>query len=67
MDINYKIKTDKDFNKAVDDLKESLGNHRFGVLWELNFKDKLKEKGLEFNNNFKILEVCNPPQAKQVL
>lgn len=67
MDISYKIKTDKNFNKAVDDLKESLGNHKFGVLWELNFKDKLKEKGLKFDRNLKILEVCNPPQAKQVL
>jgi len=67
MDINYKIKTSKSFDQAVEDLKESLSNHNFGVLWELNFKDKLKEKGLDFNKNFKILEVCNPSQAKQVL
>lgn len=67
MDINYKIRTEKKFEKAIEDLKESLGNHKFGVLWELNFKDKLKEKGLDFDKNFKILEVCNPKQAKQVL
>jgi uncharacterized protein (DUF302 family) len=34
-------------------------------LWELNFKDKLQEKGLDFDKNFKILEVCNPVQAKE--
>ena len=67
MDINYKIRADKGFEKAIEDLKESLSNHKFGVLWELNFKDKLKEKGLDFDKNFKILEVCNPTQAKQVL
>lgn len=67
MDINYKIKTDKSFEKAIEDLKQSLSNHKFGVLYELNFKDKLKEKGLDFDRNFKILEVCNPSQAKQVL
>jgi hypothetical protein len=26
---------------------------------ELNFKDKLKEKGQDFDRNFKALEVCN--------
>ena len=32
-----------------------------------NFKDKLQEKGLEFKDDFVILEVCNPKQAKEVL
>lgn len=67
MNINYEVKTDKPFEKAVEDLKESLGKKSFGVLWELNFKDKLKEKELEFDKNFKILEVCNPKQAKEIL
>lgn len=67
MDINYKVRTEKGFEKAIEVLKESLSNHKFGVLWELNFKDKLKEKGLDFDKNFKILEVCNPKQAKEIL
>lgn len=67
MDIYYKVQTNKNFEKAIQDLKESLSNHKFGVLWELNFKDKLKEKGLNFNKNFNILEVCNPKQAQEVL
>lgn len=67
MDIQYKVATDKSFGKALEDIKSSLSNHNFGVLWELSFKDKLAEKGLEFNKNFTILEVCNPKQAKEVL
>lgn len=67
MDVQYKVATDKSFEEALEDLKSSLGNHNFGVLWELSFKDKLAEKGLEFNKNFTILEVCNPKQAKEVL
>ena len=67
MDMNYEVKTDKSFEIAVEDLKNSLSSHKFGVLWEMNFKDKLKEKGLEFERNFEILEVCNPQQAKRVL
>ena len=67
MDLIYKVRSNKSFETATKDLKESLVNNHFGVLWELDFKDKLKEKGLDFAKNFKILEVCNPSQAKKVL
>lgn len=67
MDIQYKVTSGKRFDEALADLKTSLSKHNFGVLWELSFKDKLAEKGLEFNKNFTVLEVCNPKQAKEVL
>ncbi|OLN32787.1 DUF302 domain-containing protein [Desulfosporosinus metallidurans] len=67
MDIKYEVKTSKTFSTAVEDLKKSLTENKFGVLWELNFKEKLEEKGLDFHQNFKVLEVCNPKQAKEVL
>lgn len=67
MDIKYEVSTNKSFDEAIESLKESLSEHNFGVLWELNFKDKLKEKGLDFENNFKIFEVCNPKKAKEIL
>ncbi|TGE38828.1 DUF302 domain-containing protein [Desulfosporosinus fructosivorans] len=67
MEFNYEVKTNKEFSTAVEDLKKSLSENNFGVLWELNFKDKLQEKGLDFHQNFKVLEVCNPKQAKEVL
>jgi uncharacterized protein (DUF302 family) len=67
MDIKYEIRTNKSFEEAVESLKKSLEENKFGVLWELNFKDKLQEKGLDFQTNFKIFEVCNPVQAREVL
>lgn len=67
MDLKYEVKTSKTFFTAVADLKKTLSENSFGVLWELNFKDKLAEKGLEFRQNFMVLEVCNPKQAKEVL
>jgi len=67
MNIKYEVKSEKSFDEAVESLKKSLSENKFGVLFELNFKDKLKEKGLEFKSNFKILEVCNPVQAQEVL
>lgn len=65
--IHYRKETSKSFDEAVLAIKDSLKNYGFGVLWELNFKDKLREKGLEFDKNFKILEACNPGKAKKVL
>lgn len=67
MNMNYQVKTNKPFEKAVEDLKESLSQSNFGVLYELNFWDKFKEKNIEFDRNFKVLEVCNPAKAKKVL
>ena len=67
MKVLYEIKVNKQYEEAVESIKNSLAKNKFGVLWELNFKDKLKEKGLDFSKNFKVLEVCNPVQAKEVL
>ena len=67
MEIYFELATDKTFESAVQSLKESIKPYGFGVLWELNFKDKLQEKGLEFNTDFQVMEVCNPVKAKQVL
>lgn len=67
MNIKYEKRVNKSFDDAVNSLKKNLEENKFGVLWELNFKDKLKEKGLDFDTNFKIFEVCNPVQAKEVL
>ncbi len=67
MNMIYKQKTEKTFEEALESLKSNLSDVEFGVLWQLNFKDKLQEKGLTFDNNFMILEVCNPLKAQRVL
>lgn len=67
MDFIIEKATDKPYDTAVADLKKSLQARFFGVLWELNLKDKLQEKGQDFNTNFTVLEVCNPAKASQVL
>ena len=65
--FDYTVTTGKDFDKAVTDLKLSLGERKFGVLWELDVPAKLKEKGVEYAGPFRILEVCNPQRAKGAL
>lgn len=67
MDIIYEKLTEKTVDNVIKDLKKNLKTFGFGVLWELNFKDKIEEKNLEFKEDFIILEVCNPTYAKIVL
>merc|ERR1711862_142555 len=67
MQIIYEAKTSKSFEEAIESIKGTLSTVKFGVLWELNIKDKLNEKGVDFDKNFKVLEVCNPHKAKEVL
>ena len=67
MHIVYEKKTNKKLGEAIDSLTEQLKENGFGVLWQLNFKDKLKEKWLDFEEDFVVMEVCNPKKAKEVM
>jgi len=63
----YVVETKKPFDVAVKDLEEAVKRNRFGVLHIHDLKNTLKEKGIEFPNACKILEVCNPQRATEVL
>ena len=63
----YEKSTNKSLSEAISSLESNLKESGFGILWQLNFKDKLQEKGLDFKDDFVVLEVCNPKQAKEVL
>ena len=67
MGLVYEKSTNKSLTEAISSLESNLKESGFGILWQLNFKDKLQEKGLEFKDDFVVLEVCNPKQAKEVL
>jgi len=63
----FTVKTQKSIDDAVTNLTENLKEIGFGVLETLNFKKILSEKGLEFSDDYRLMEVCNPNLAKQVL
>ena len=67
MNLIYEKQTDQSVSEAIKKLESTLKEKGFGILWQLNFKDKLEEKGLEFKEDFVVLEVCNPKLAKDVL
>ncbi len=65
--FHYTVNTDKNIDEACEMLENQLKEEQFGVLWNFDLKSKLNEKGLDFNREFRILEVCNPKEAQRVL
>lgn len=63
----YVVNTKKDVATAARDLEEVVNRNKFGVLHVHDLQKTLKEKGVDFPNACKILEVCNPQRATQVL
>lgn len=61
----------KQASGSVKDMLPRLENaakeHHFGVLGMIDLKAKMIEKGVPFDRDCVILEVCNPQQAKKVL
>ena len=67
MSFTYTVKTHKAVDEIVAIVTEELKKIGFGVLETLDFKKILTEKGLEFADSYRLMEVCNANLAKQVL
>jgi len=63
----YIAETEKTFEQASQDLEEEVKTLGFGVLHIHNLGETLRSKGVEFGENCKVFEVCNPQQAAKVL
>ena len=63
----YIVDTKKDVETAARDLEAAVKRNKFGVLHIHDLQKTLKEKGVDFPNACRILEVCNPQRAVQVL
>ena len=63
----YTIKSERPIAEIQRGLEESAGRHRFGILTVHDLRETMKKKGVEFNRDCWIYEVCNPVQAKKVL
>ncbi len=63
----YEIESTKTLDQVCQDLERAVVNHKFGVMTVHNLKETMKKKGVEFDRECRIFEVCNPHQAKRVL
>ena len=63
----YIVETDKSFEQASTDLDSAVKRLGFGVLHVHDLGATLRSKGIAFEEDCKIFEVCNPAQAAKVL
>lgn len=63
----YIVESEKNFNQAAADLDAAVKRHGFGVLHIHDVGDTLRGKGVVFEEQCRIFEVCNPQQAAKVM
>jgi uncharacterized protein (DUF302 family) len=63
----YIVETGKSFDQASADLESAVKRHAFGVLHIHDLGATLRSKGIAFEEECKVFEVCNPGQAAKVL
>ena len=63
----YIVETDKSFAQASTDVDSAVKGLGFGVLHVHDLGGTLRSKGISFEEECKIFEICNPAQAAKVL
>ena len=63
----YIVETVKSFEQAATDLDTAVKKHGFGVLHIHDLGNTLRSKGMAFDEQCRVFEVCNPAQAVKVL
>lgn len=63
----YIVETQKSFDQASTDLESAVVRLGFGVLHVHDLGATLRSKGIAFDEECKVFEVCNPGQAAKVL
>ncbi|GGM19367.1 hypothetical protein GCM10011351_01510 [Paraliobacillus quinghaiensis] len=65
--FHYTVESNKTMQEAVQALEENLKDQKFGILWQFDIKETLNNKGIDFEQPYLVLEVCNPKEAANLL
>ncbi len=63
----FEIPSQKDLEAIGRGLEEAAARHSFGIITVHNLKETMAKKGVEFDGECLVFEVCNPHQARRVL
>lgn len=61
------VDSTKPFEQASADLEAAVKRNGFGVLHIHDLGATLRGKGIDFQNECRVFEVCNPAQANKVM
>ena len=63
----YVKETEGPIESVVERLEQASAANKFGVLGIHNLKEKMGVKGVDLACECRVMEVCNPHRAKEVL
>lgn len=63
----YVKESQESIEQVLAKLEAAATEHRFGILAMHDLKERMIAKGVSFDHECRVLEVCNPVQAKKVL
>ena len=63
----FELESHKSAQEIDQAIREAAGRHEFGVLSTIDLKQKMQEKGVGFDPECTVYEICNPHQAKRAL
>ncbi|HUT14213.1 MAG TPA: DUF302 domain-containing protein [Thermoguttaceae bacterium] len=63
----YARESQSPIDEVVKKLEVAATENKFGILGVHDLKQKMNSKGIEFQRECRIFEVCNPAKAKTVL
>ena len=63
----YNVISEKSLEQVCAGLEVAVPANKFGLLTIHNLKETMAKKGVEFDRECRVFEVCNPHQAKKVL
>ncbi|WP_112180595.1 MULTISPECIES: DUF302 domain-containing protein [Paraliobacillus] len=65
--FHYTVESNKTIQETVQALEVNLKEEKFGILWQFDIKETLNNKGIDFEQPYLVLEVCNPKEAANLL
>ena len=63
----FTVESQKGLEEVCTKLQEAIVKRKFGVMAVHDLKATMAKKGVAFDRECRIFEVCNPHQAKRVL
>jgi uncharacterized protein (DUF302 family) len=63
----YIVESKKSFEQASTDLDAAVKRNGFGVMHVHDIGNTLRGKGVDFTNQCRVFEVCNPKEASKVM
>ncbi|MDA8130777.1 MAG: DUF302 domain-containing protein [Elusimicrobia bacterium] len=61
------VESSRTVAEIVEHFPKAAAAHKFGVLGQHDLRQKLKEKGIPFDRDCTVFEICSPLNAKAVL